>query len=200
MFPPGQTDSNPIIRVVTSKDSVLVHTDKTWRQFAWLDASRFRKGVVVLNKRFDLDKGLIVEGQIQARSLTTRLQNWRKTYAGIYIEGTEPGPGTAIMLEVGDPQWRESQIGDLRLDAEFHFTPLDITGRHCATVTGLNDATGHTFRLWLRGGQLELYVDGLLMQSFFFHTPSGRIGFISQESEAQFSQLKFYEMNFADWK
>jgi len=26
---------------------------------------------------------------------------------------------------------------------------------------------------------------------------SGRIGFISQESEAQFSQLKFYQMNFS---
>ena len=32
-------------------------------------------------------------------------------------------------------------------------------------------------------------------EGFFFFTPSGRIGFISQESEAQFSELRFYSMN-----
>ena len=47
---------------------------------------------------------------------------------------------------------------------------------------------------------MELYVDDLLMQSFFFERPSGRIGFIAQESEAQFANLKFYQMNFDDWE
>jgi hypothetical protein len=47
---------------------------------------------------------------------------------------------------------------------------------------------------------MELYIDDLLMQSFFFERPSGRIGFISQESEAQFSDLKFFEMNFSIWQ
>jgi hypothetical protein len=37
-----------------------------------------------------------------------------------------------------------------------------------------------------QGGQLELYIDDMLMQSFFMFTPSGRIGFIAQESEAHF--------------
>ena len=197
VFPPGQTDSNPIIRVAATSDSVLVHTDNIGRRSLGPPGS-FRKGVVVLNKRFDLEKGLIVEGRIQARSLTNRLQNWRQTCAGIYIEGTGTGPGTAILLEVGDPQWRKSHIGRLRLDTDFHFESLDITGSNCATVNGLDDAKEHTFRLWMRGGLMELYVDDLLMQSFFYYSPSGRIGFISQESEAHFSKLKFYEMNFAD--
>ena len=177
--------------------TVLVHNDNIGRRSLGHPGS-FRKGVVVLNKRFDLEKGLIVEGRIQARSLTNRLQNWRQTCAGIYIEGTGTGPGTAILLEVGDPQWRKSHIGRLRLDTDFHFESLDITGSNCATVNGLDDAKEHTFRLWMRGGLMELYVDDLLMQSFFYYSPSGRIGFISQESEARFSQLKFYEMNFAD--
>ncbi len=199
-FPPGQTDSNPIIRVAATADSLVVHPDKPWRPFSWLDARSTRKGVALLNQFFDLDKGLIVEGHIKARGLNSKIQDSRRTYAGFYVEGADNGPGTAILLEVGEPQWRESQIGKLRLDTEFHFESLDVTGRNCATVTGLDNDKDHTFRLWLRGGQMELYVDDLLMQTFFIQSPSGRIGFISQESEAQFSQLKFYQMNFSTWK
>ena len=198
VFPPGQTASNPFVRVANNQDSLLVSTDRSWRDFPQLDATRMRRGVVVLNTRFDLDRGLIIEGQVRARTLNTRLQNAKKTYAGFYIEGVEAGPGTAILLEIGEPQWRESQIGSLRLDNEFQFESLDRTGRSCATVTGLNDSGDHTFRLWIRGGQMELYVDDRLMQSFFVYSPSGRIGFIAQESEAQFSRLRFHEMNLAD--
>lgn len=199
-FPPGQTDSNPLIRVASSGDSVAIQTDKNWRSFQWLDSMKTRKGVVELNQYFDLDKGLIIEGTVQPRSLNPKAPYGRKMYAGFYIEGLNNQSGTAIMLEVGEPQWRASVIGKLRLDTDFHFEPLDVTGRNCATVTGLDEGKAHTFRLWIRGGQMELYIDDLLMQSFFFQKSSGRIGFISQESDAQFSNLKFYQMNFANWQ
>ncbi len=199
-FPPGQTDSNPLIRVETTGDSVSIQTDKNWRSFPWLDSMKTRKGVVELNQYFDLDKGLIVEGTVLARSLNPKAPFGRKMYAGFYIEGLHNQPGTAIMLEVGEPQWRESAIGKLRMDTDFHFEPLDVTGRNSATVTGLDEGKAHTFRLWIRGGQMELYIDDLLMQSFFFLKSSGRIGFISQESDAEFSNLKFYQMNFASWQ
>ena len=199
-FPPGQTETDPIIKATAGADSLLVHTDKPWRPFSWLDARATRKGVVVINRPFDLDKGVIVEGHIKARALSTRTSDAHNTYAGFYIEGIDKKLGTAIMLQVGEPQWRESKIGGLRLDTEFHFNPLDVTGRNSATVTGLDDGKEHTFRLWIRGGQVELYIDDLLMQTFFFYRSSGRIGFISQESEAEFSHLKFYEMNFSTWK
>ena len=42
---------------------------------------------------------------------------------------------------------------------------------------------------------MELYIDDLLMQSFFYSKATGRIGFISQESEVPFSKLKFYATN-----
>jgi len=200
VFPQGQTDSNPIIRVATTSDSIVVHTDKSWRPFPWLNSAKTRKGVVVLNKYFDFDKGLIIEGTIQANSLNPNTSYRSKMYAGFYIEGLENAPGTAILLEVGEPQWRESLIGKLSLDSDFHFESLDVTGRNCATVTGLDDGKVHTFRLWIRGGQMELYIDDLLMQSFFFLRSTGRVGFIAQESEAQFSNLKFFEMNFDGWQ
>jgi hypothetical protein len=67
VFPPGHRASDPIVRVVGTQDSLLVHTDKTWREYPWLESDKTRKAVVVLNQRFDLDKGLIVEGHISAR-------------------------------------------------------------------------------------------------------------------------------------
>ena len=121
-------------------------------------------------------------------------------YVGFCIEGRDNHPATSILLEVGEPQWRESQIGKLRRYIHFHFYTLDLTGRNCATVTGLVEGKPHKFRLWIRGGQMELYVDDLLMQSFFFEKSSGRIGFISQENEAQFSNLKFHQMNVSSWE
>jgi hypothetical protein len=42
---------------------------------------------------------------------------------------------------------------------------------------------------------MELYIDDLLMQSFFYFKATGRIGFIAQESEVDFSKLRFYSMN-----
>jgi len=191
VFPPGHRAADPIVRVAGVKDSLVLHTDKSWRGFPWLDGGKARRAVVVLSQRFDLDKGLIVEGRISARNPNQSSQ----AFAGFYVEGVERNTGTAILLQVGEPQWRESKIGRLRMDVNFQFEPLDVTGRHVATVNGLDNAKDHTFRLWLRGGQMELYIDDLLMQSFLMFMPSGRISFISQETEAQFSQLKFYSMN-----
>lgn len=199
-FPPGQSQANPIISVATAADSITVGTDQNWRTYPWLNALKTRKGVVMLNQYFDLNKGVILEGTIQAHSLNPKAPYSRRMYAGFYIEGIDNGPGTAILLESGEPQWRTSLIGKLSLDTDFHFEPLDATGKNCATVTGLDNGKTHTFRLWIRGGQMELYIDDLLMQSFFIERPTGRIGFIAQESDVQFSNLKFYEMNFDDWK
>ena len=77
-----------------------------------------------------------------------------------------------------------------RLKMSIHPLVVETPSRRIVVDTGLGNDKDHTFRLWLRGGQMELYVDDLLMQTFFIQSPSGRIGFISQESEAQFSQLK----------
>ena len=108
VFPPGQTDSNPIIRVASTTDSLLVHTDKPWRPFTWLDSRSTRKGVVLFNQYFDLDKGLIVEGHIKARILNTKSRIPGRPMLVFIIEGADKGPGTVILLEVGEPQRRES--------------------------------------------------------------------------------------------
>ena len=143
VFPPGQTASNPIVKVSGAKDSLLVFPEKNWREFSLAGQHKDPQRVVVLNQRFDLDKGVIVEGHISARSAT----NSNQAHAGFYIEGAEKNTGTAIMLQVGEPQWRESKIGKLRTDVDFNFEALDIAGRNSATVTGLDNGADHTFRL-----------------------------------------------------
>ena len=75
-FPPGQTESNPIVRVAATKDSVAVHTDKSWRGVPWLESDKTRKAVVVLNQRFDLDQGVIIEGQIRANTGASAVDCW----------------------------------------------------------------------------------------------------------------------------
>jgi hypothetical protein len=188
VFPPGQRESDPIVKVAGTQDSLLVYPDKPWTGFPWLDSTGSRTAVVLLDQRFDLDQGIIMEGHIKATAA-------RRSFAGFYMEGLEKNTGTAIMLQVGEPQWRTSEIGKVKMDLGFHFESLDVTGRYAATVNGLDPDVDHTFRLWLRGGQMELYIDDLLMQSYLLFSPSGRIGFISQDGEVQFSQLKFYAMN-----
>jgi hypothetical protein len=196
VYPPGHTAANPIVKLEAAGDGLSVQTDKNWGQFPWLESNKTRKAVVVLNQRFDLDAGLIVEGQINAKILRRGpYGDTRQTHAGFYIEGVEKNTGTGILLDVGEPQWRESRIGKVRMGLGFDFDTLDATGRGSATVTGLDDGRDHTFRLWLRGGQMELYIDDLLMQSFFYFKATGRIGFISQESDVKFSKLRFYSMS-----
>ena len=200
LFPPGQTAANPIVQVSGGGNHLLIHTDKDWKQFSWLDAGRTRKAIAVLNHRFDLTSGLIIEGQINAKAVFHGYRDASKSYAGFFIEGLgregqEKGAGTGILLEIGEPQWRESLIGRIQTEGSFRFESLDATGRASATVTGLDDGKDHTFRLWLRSGQMELYIDDLLMQSFFYSKATGRIGFLVQESEVEFSKLRFYSMN-----
>jgi len=197
LFPAGQTSTNALVTTAGAADSITLKTDKDWRAFPWLDRSKSRKAVTVLNQRFDLNQGVIVEGSIRAAPVNARVVNSGNTKAGFYIEGTTGQPGTAILLTVGEPQWRESQIGKLNLDGGWNFESLDRIGRYTAAVSGLDSGKDHTFRLWLRGGQMELYIDDVLMQSFFIQSPSGRIGFISQESDTQISNLKIFQMNLA---
>jgi hypothetical protein len=195
VFPPGQTAENPIVTVAGTNDHLRLTTDKSWRAFSWLEADKKRKAIAVLSQRFDLNTGLIIEGQINAKAIFQGYGDARKSYAGFFIEGLEKGSGTGILLEIGEPRWRESRIGHIQTDVSFHFETLDATGHGSASVTGLDNGKDHTFRLCLRSGQTELYIDDLLMQSFFYLKATGRVGFISQESEVTFSKLRFYSMN-----
>jgi hypothetical protein len=133
---------------------------------------------------------VIVEGKLRAE----RLSFPRPKYAGFVIE--EDGGHTAILLEIGVPAVRRSLIGKLRGEGEaMRLEAMDETGPGCATVTGIDDGREHSFRLWVRKGMLELYVDDLLMQTFFTGETTGRVGFVVQNCKAAFSDVKAWAMS-----
>ena len=155
-----------------------------------------RHVVALLADQFDLSKGVVLEGALEADPHAGPHQmRWRPTYAGFYIEG-QPGTGTAILLQVGHPAWRKSHVGQLTYaSGAVAFVSLDETGPGCATVTGIEGGKTCTFRLLIRKNMFELYVNDLLFQTFVTGETSGRVGFIAQNGRVQVADVKAWEMN-----
>jgi len=115
-------------------------------------------------------------------------------YGGFYLE-EKPGVGRAILLEVGHPTWRRSEIVRLAMGGTMALDSLDVTGPGCATVTGLENGKRHSFRLWIRKNMFELYIDDLLFQTFLTEASTGRVGFFAQNGTVRFADLKAWQMN-----
>lgn len=141
---------------------------------------------------FDLMRGVIIEG-----SLTVTHENDRPAYVGFLVEA-QSNEGRAILLNCGHPAWRKSVICDVQWrDEQVDLKIVDITGPGCATVTGVDEGVNHIFRLWVRAGLLELYIDDFLMQTFpSIKLSTGRIGFLVQNADAEFRNVRAWKMSF----
>jgi len=148
------------------------------------------QAVALLGPRFNPLQGVIIEGTIE----TAQMESWRPQYAGFYIEEAT-GRGVAVLLQIGDPMWRRSLIGNLSLTPEWRFECLDETGPGCATVTGIDSDRKHTFRLWIKSKSFELYIDDVLMQTFVTTGMTGRVGIAAQNVPVTFGELKMWHMN-----
>ena len=145
-------------------------------------------GVSILDSGipFNEDRGVVIEGRIRAAA-----------------HGDGPGAGPAlfepdgkamtVLLGVGEPDGRETQTG--RADpADGAFELMDSVGRYSACVTGVEDGREHSFRLLSRIGLFELYVDDLLVQTFFYNRGEGRIGLAARNAQVTVSGLKAWNM------
>lgn len=168
-------------RLVVKSDQIPAGTLEDWHCIALLD------------NRFDLDKGLVLEGTITAHPAARP----RPKLAGFYIE-EKPEEGAAILMEIGRPMQRRTQIGVLNYSGIVRFDSEDVTGPGCATVTGLDSGRTTSFRLWIRKRMFELYADDLLVQGFITRETTGRVGFILQNGEGVFENLKAWEMSLED--
>ena len=101
----------------------------------------------------------------------------------------------AVLLGIGKPENRRTRIGHLRPDQDgrTRFRCEDITGKGCATVTGVEDGKEHLFRLLIREQVFELYIDDMLMQTYVYNF-SGRLGFVTSNAKAEFNNLKAWQM------
>lgn len=149
-----------------------------------------RRMLVLLRQRFDLARGVILEGTIQVNQTT----HVHPCYGGFCLE-EKSGGGVGILLEVGHRKWRRSEIGNLAVGNTLAFESMDVTGPGCATVTGIDNGKRHSFRLWIRKDMFELYIDDLLFQTFLTKATTGVVGFFAQNGTVTFRDLRAWQMN-----
>ncbi len=150
--------------------------------------------VAVLDNTFDFDRGIVIEGTIQATCRDRRLV---ASSIGFYLE-EKAGSGTAILLH----SYGRTEIGQMTLGDHVGFSPEDTIGPGCAAPAGILPHANHTFRLLIRKNMFELYLDDMLVQTFnTTHAPGSigltpkRIGFIAQNGQGLFDNLKVWSMN-----
>ena len=153
--------------------------------------------VVYLDEKFVPSQGLVLEGRLKVKASVQIHPVPAKAVAGFVIE-EKGGTAMAVQLGIGKPEDRETHIGRLTTDPDGTrtFASEDVTGKGCATVTGVEDGKEHNFRLLCRMEMFELYIDDLLMQTYTHRPGSGRVGFLVLNGQAEFSDLKAWAMSF----
>ncbi len=149
--------------------------------------------VAMMENRFDLARGVVIEG-----NMTVLDEGWGAdthiipVSVGFCIEET-PGQGMALCMEtygitrIGRLDWREGKGA---------FTCLDVTGPGCASPGGILEGRKNTFRLLVRRDIMELYLNDLFVQTFFFSAKAtGRIGFLVQDGGCLFEDVKVTQMS-----
>ncbi|MHC4157307.1 MAG: hypothetical protein ACYST6_20680 [Planctomycetota bacterium] len=157
--------------------------------------------IVYLNEAFDLHKGVVLEGRIKARPAAAQgdsddADSKAKAAAGfVFEEGAKKL--VAIQLGIGRPEDRETHIGRLQTSAEgkMQFQSEDVTGKGCATVTGIENGKEHCFRLLVRRGMFELYIDDMLMQTYVYKPGSGKVGFLAHNTNVVFRDVQAWNMS-----
>lgn len=155
-------------------------------QVRWITPGKPNIAVAFMDTVFDFNQGCIVEATFKV----TALDGLVFPAAGICLE-QKTGEGTAILFET----WAQTEIGKLYWAEEPRFESRDITGVGCATVGGISAGEAGQVRLLIRKGIFEIYLNDLLVQTYAADTLSGRIGFVVQDGQAEFSRLKAWAMD-----
>jgi hypothetical protein len=136
---------------------------------------------MVLDPKFDLKKGVVLEGKVSVRSSGKPF-----TGAGFFIEESG-GRGTGILAQTNGVTefgiYGKSQLG-------YGFVVDDTVD------VGLAPVKEHNFRLLLRRELVEFYLDDQLVQCYSLpvESHSGRLGFFAANGEVKFSEIHAWEM------
>ena len=141
-------------------------------------------GLFVLDYIFNLEKGLVLEGEVKVRQPQ---KGW--SGVGFYIEEdvifNEATRGTAIFLQTRG----QAEIGLLTQGRIFEVEN--------AVNMGIGSNQKASLRLLLRRSMYELYMDDLLVQcGCTSDQTTGRIGFVFETGKAIFENVRIWEMNF----
>ncbi|MHB0859184.1 MAG: glycoside hydrolase family protein [Anaerolineae bacterium] len=144
------------------------------RQLTWLDTA------------FDISAGVVIEGVLRAEARA------EGAAVGFALSETR-SRSIEIRLGIGEPAERSTRIG--RYNDVTGFNVLDMTGRGCATVTGIGNGSKHAFRLLLRYDMFELYLDDLLVQTYTYQPEGGKVGFLVDGAQAAFENIRAWKMD-----
>lgn len=139
-----------------------------------------------LDIAWDRQVGLVLEGTVKAS------QAGAAPAVGIAFPG-KGGQFLELRLELGPPGERCTRIG--WWDPGSGFTAADVIGRGCAAVAGIDADISHIFRILVRHELFELYVNDLLVQTYFLNEHwDGTFGLLAVAATSEFTNLKAWRM------
>jgi len=176
--------------------------------------------VALMPTRFDLQKGLIIEGTLRANESSELDDPWRSHWhaaaAGFFLEESA-GKGLLMQFETlgltrtGLFEYRAApafSANDMGNAAEFirdrhggpylglsRFEQEDVVGPFgYATPCGIRNGKTHRFRLMVSSGIIELYLDDFFVQTYLTGKTSGKVGLFGKSGKATFSDLSAWSM------
>lgn len=171
--------------VVPAEDRLRV-TAPLRPHLRWLTSGEPNLGLAMKEKPLDIDEGFILEGTMKI------VPGNRVTFPAIGLCLEEEGQkGTAVLFGT----WEQTDIGLLDWSGPLRFDSQDRTGFGCATVAGIPNSQTCPFRLLFRENLFECYLNDLLVQTYFTNSPTGRIGFVVQDGEGVFENVRAWKMD-----
>ncbi len=149
-----------------------------------------KTAVVMLDEQFDPWKGFVLEGRMKVNPLNPGILTKGIPAIGLFFE-EKPQQGTAVLFHT----CHLTEIGVMHLSGDAHFDCKDRIGFGCAAVAGIAESTTSNFRLLFRKNIFELYLNDLLVQTYYTTEATGRVGFIVRDGQAILDNLKAWEMN-----
>ncbi len=172
--------------------------------------------IALLPAKFDFTRGVIIEGGLKAIEPRGSIgTHWHAAAAGFFFEEGERH-GMLVQLEtlgltrIGAFDYQPEPVFDadeFRVAAYGNtqrggthlglsrFAQEDVIGPiGCAAPCGIRNATTHRFRLLIKHGIWELYLDDLYVQTYITGPASGRIGLFAKSGAIEFSDLRCWTM------
>ena len=144
------------------------------------------------------EKGAVIEGTLTAQPWPergpVRAGCWLPSMAGFYIE-ENGNSGTAIFAECANTENRSVYIGSFD-KSKRSFIPEDKISHGCASPNGIDVGVPYSFRLLIRYGMFELYLNDMHVQTYTTRTmPTGKIMLALQNCKCRIEDVTVYEMN-----
>jgi hypothetical protein len=190
LFPLPESQGGKKEVIFTVDEDSLRLTRQPGKNPSYIGYADPQTAVVLLNEQFDPWKGFVLEGRMKVDPLNQGILSKGLPGIGLFFE-EQPQQGTAALFHT----CRLTEIGTMRLGDSAHFECKDRIGFGCAAVAGIMESVTSTFRLLFQNDIFELYLNDLLVQTFYTNGATGRVGFIVRDGQAIFDNLRAWEMN-----